>query len=798
MGFGYFPGTDVTIGNGSGPVTITLGGDLKITRYRSNAAVTASIYSLGSEVTLDLGAANRTIAVVDADSGLGTGTTTNSQLTVNGDVLLGSRQLIQGAGVVTLNGVVSGTGAIRFGNAFAAASLTLKNANNSFNGGISTGGFGTLIADGTTAIADTGTNSVLGSGGTISLNNNSLNLTGFSGPQTSNRAFVIGNTNGRINNNGTSSVTLTGNFTNDVTDSPMTLGGTFNTGTNEISGLIANGTKTMGLTNAASAWKVSNDSNSFSRGVSVGGGTLSFTSIADVGTISALGTGNTDATITINNASLTYVGSTAAASNRPFNVGNPSARINNNGSNPLTLTGTIANNIADGTLSLAGSYVAGVNEITGLISDGTKTLGIGNNTSSWRLSNNSNTFSRGVNVTGGTLSFTSVADTGVASALGTANLAGSGISVNNGGVSFIGSTASSSNRPIGFNSSGGASNSTFIAANGATTAAALSLSGVFSNTDTGNNTVIRNFNLQGANTGLNTLSSVIRDSIIAGAVTTVNKREAGTWIVSGTNTYSGTTNVFGGTLFINGNHSAVTSLTTVNSGGKLGGMGTLGGSLQVNNGGGLAVVVNGTNPVKLTVNGDVNLDNTSTLSVATQGAGFNQTSYAILEYTGTLTGELVPQGGYLIEHNETLKQLILTVDPNFTTPYQLWIGSFFPDSTDPNVIGETADPDFDGLENALEYVLGTLPNKGTQTSLPESQKVGANLVFTFDQVVEAINAGFVPTVEYSTSLATGSWSTATAGMTSTVNEGAIDAVTVTIPIPGGATKLFARLKVTTP
>jgi autotransporter-associated beta strand protein len=321
---------------------------------------------------------------------------------------------------------------------------------------------------------------------------------------------------------------------------------------------------------------------------------------------------------------------------------------------------------------------------------------------------------------------------------------------------------------------------------------------VFSNTDTGNNTVIRNFNLQGANTGLNSISSVIRNSTIAGAVTTVNKREAGTWVVSGTNTYSGPTNVFGGTLFINGNNSAVTSLTTVNSGGKLGGTGTLGGGLQVNNGGGLAVVVNGTNPVKLTVNGDVTLNNTSTLSVSTQGVGFNQPSYVILEYTGTLSGTLVPQDGYLIEHNESLKQLILTVDPNYTTPYQAWIDSYFPGSTDPAVIGVSADPDWDGLKNSLEYVLGTAPNSGSQTSLPESQKIGSNLVFTFDQVVEAINAGFVPTVEYSPSLAAGSWSTATVGMTSVVNEGSTDAVTVTIPIPGGATKLFARLKVTTP
>ncbi|AHF94302.1 hypothetical protein OPIT5_10990 [Opitutaceae bacterium TAV5] len=59
------------------------------------------------------------------------------------------------------------------------------------------------------------------------------------------------------------------------------------------------------------------------------------------------------------------------------------------------------------------------------------------------------------------------------------------------------------------------------------------------------------------------------------------KRFAGTLVLNGTGSYAGTTTVEGGTLIVNGDFSAATGNITVNSGNTLGGIGTLGGAVNV-------------------------------------------------------------------------------------------------------------------------------------------------------------------------------------------------------------------------
>jgi len=79
-------------------------------------------------------------------------------------------------------------------------------------------------------------------------------------------------------------------------------------------------------------------------------------------------------------------------------------------------------------------------------------------------------------------------------------------------------------------------------------------------------------------TATNTYSGVIADGSAARSLT---KQGTGTQILSGANTYSGATNVTGGTLLVNGNQSAATGTVTVASGATLGGNGTLGGATTV-------------------------------------------------------------------------------------------------------------------------------------------------------------------------------------------------------------------------
>ena len=47
-----------------------------------------------------------------------------------------------------------------------------------------------------------------------------------------------------------------------------------------------------------------------------------------------------------------------------------------------------------------------------------------------------------------------------------------------------------------------------------------------------------------------------------------------------------------------------------------------------------------------------------------------------------------------------------------TSPFDDWVGPFFPDVTDPLIVGQAADPDGDNQNNLMEFALGGTPNNG--------------------------------------------------------------------------------------
>lgn len=116
--------------------------------------------------------------------------------------------------------------------------------------------------------------------------------------------------------------------------------------------------------------------------------------------------------------------------------------------------------------------------------------------------------------------------------------------------------------------------------------------------------------------------------VIVGAISLV-KEGSGTQTLGDTNTYTGTTTVNSGTLIINGNIS--TSLTTIKSGGTLGGSGYVGG-LSVEGGGTLAP---GNSPGILNV-GSTSLATLSTFAVEINGNTVS-TQYDQLNVTGTMS-----------------------------------------------------------------------------------------------------------------------------------------------------------------
>ncbi len=133
-----------------------------------------------------------------------------------------------------------------------------------------------------------------------------------------------------------------------------------------------------------------------------------------------------------------------------------------------------------------------------------------------------------------------------------------------------------------------------------------------------------------------------------------------------------------------------------------------------------------------------------------------------------------------------------------------WISGFFPGETDPAIVGPHADPNGDGVVNALVYIFGGDPKNGNNLALLPTATLATNpggtvpngdyLVFTYRRDVTAqINAA----VEHSTTLAA-PWATATHGqggvvIVETPNGFASGIDRVEVFIPRSGTRMFARL-----
>lgn len=156
----------------------------------------------------------------------------------------------------------------------------------------------------------------------------------------------------------------------------------------------------------------------------------------------------------------------------------------------------------------------------------------------------------------GVLNAASIADNGTSSSLGTGtgdtDLNSIGLLFHGGTLQYTGSTAQSTNRAIRLGLEGGT-----IDASGSNPAATLSFTSTASPnffSELGNRTLT----LTGSNTGNNTFAMAIGQ---AGGTTSLIKSGAGKWVLTGANTYTGSTTINGGTLSINSayldNNSAV-------------------------------------------------------------------------------------------------------------------------------------------------------------------------------------------------------------------------------------------------
>lgn len=545
---------------------------------------------IGSDANLGNVANN---IVFNAGSSVGNNSTTT--LAVTGTTTLGAGRLINianTAGDTAIIDIATGTTTTINGVIFGTASGTFQKT-----------GTGTLILNG--ANTYTGATTIIA--GTVRLTGagtlgGATNLTVATGATFDQNG--IATTVGSLAGGGT--VTLgaatltTGGSTSTIFSGVISGGG----------GLTQNGTGTLTLSGA----------NTYTGLTTINFGAINVQNATALGTPAAGTTVATGAALQIQGG--ITIGTEALTLNGTGAVGTGALRSisgNNTWAGNITLGSASSIGTDGGTLTVSGNVGgafgltvsgAGDTSITGVIGTGANTLTM-NGQGTLTLSG-LNTFTGNVIVNSGTVSVNTILNTGVPSALGQGNLV-LGSAGNTGTLSYTGGTTAS-NRNITVAGGGTGIGSIAVTTAGQT----LTMSGTVDTGAAGNV-----FNVAGA--GNTTLSGVISN---AGGI---SKDGSGTLVLSGANTYTGTTTLNSGTT-------------------QLQGAGTLGGisasAVTVN--GGATLDLNGTSPVIGSLAGggsvllgagtlDTGNDNTNTtFSGVMSGAGSVTKSGAA--GTWTLTG----------------------------------------------------------------------------------------------------------------------------------------------------------------
>ena len=279
----------------------------------------------------------------------------------------------------------------------------------------------------------------------------------------------------------------------------------------------------------------------------------------------------------------------------------------------------------------------------------------------------------------------------------------------------------------------------------------------------------------------------INDSAGASRLTKVG---SGTLTLSGINGYSGATTVSAGTLALSGDGGIDNSASvTIAAGAELDttaktGTYTLAGTqpfafgLDAAGAGSSGKI----NAASLDItDADISFDIVGTLD----GSQYVLASYTSL--TGTEFFSVTVPDGYTLDYGTGNNSQIKLISAAGASGYSTWT-SLNGASSDP-----AADHDNDGVSNGVEYFIGG-PNGNTTgfTALPGVSTVDGvrSVTWTYGSgYTDTYGSGF--TVQSSTTLATGSWTTETLG-----GNVSISGSNVTYTFPAGPVKNFVRLVVT--
>jgi autotransporter-associated beta strand protein len=284
------------------------------------------------------------------------------------------------------------------------------------------------------------------------------------------------------------------------------------------------------------------------------------------------------------------------------------------------------------------------------------------------------------------------------------------------------------------------------------------------------------------------------DGEVIGAISTafqLNKFGAGTWTLSGVNTYANPTVVSAGTLVIGSTGSIDTSTAlTVNAGAELD----------------TTAKTSHTLPAAVTIGLDGDTD-TSGLIDATGKAldidgatvtlnvtgTLDAPSYLIAKY-GSISGAsafaaITPPSGYNVNYGTGTNSTITLVQSG-GSDYETWGGPYGLAAG-----SEGGDLDNDGLTNFEEYAFGLIPDSGSSVNPITQQLNKSSGVFKYKRRNSALATGVTYSYEYSTTLS-GAWSPLTLA-TAPMTDGASPTEEITVTVdPSLLTnpKLFVRVK----
>lgn len=562
---------------------------------------TSSGYTIsGSPITLTASGSGASGAISANNT---TGTNTLSANVILGQAAGSTANFTQAAGgTLVISGNISSTNAIA-GITLAGGNgrIFTLSGNNTFSGNVSTGtGAGTTLNIGHANALSSG---VLDLGGTLTIDNTSGSALTLTNNNNIKLGAALTFTGTKDLSFGSGVVTMTGNSRTITTTAGNLTIGSIDADTTARVFTKAGTSGTLIIQNAAGAnfqggftlsagTVVVGNKDALGSGLLTISGGATLASSTDLSGVNAVdndvsmgastvigGTNNLtlSGNITLNGNSRTLTNSNTGATvlAGPIYLSNLSGTgytLTLAGAQPLTVSGAIANYNGSGT---AGGLTVSSSATVSLTSSSSSYTGV--------------TSLSGVSTS--VLEVSKLANGGSSSSIGASSNAAANLSINN-------------NVTLRYVGSGDSTDRLFtINGTSAGHAAILDASGTgavhFTNTGSlayGTNNQTRTLKLIGSNTDNNSLAATIANN--GSGATSLIKDGSGTWVLSGSNTYTGTTSVNAGTLLIQGAQTG-TGTVTVSSGAAIGGSGSVGGSLSLLSGANIVFSLTDT----LTVNG---------------------------------------------------------------------------------------------------------------------------------------------------------------------------------------------------